>query len=99
MYYKEDQGGVILPCPHMDVHEQWNFSAVFTHGQGGGEGGEGRTPPLRVKNKSPPLSQKNGYPSQKILDPFYSIPLFLGFFYCACYYFHQTKKLQQLAND
>ncbi len=45
----------------------------------GGEGG-GNAPPLRVKNKSPHLSQKNGYPSQKILDPFYSIPLFLGFF-------------------
>ncbi len=29
MYYKEDQGGVILPCPHMDVHEQSTFSAVF----------------------------------------------------------------------
>ncbi len=32
-----------------------------THGQGGGGEGGGCTP-LRVKTKSPPLRQKNGYP-------------------------------------
>ncbi len=61
--------------------------------------GRGDAPPLRVKNKSPTLHQKNGYPSQKILDPFYSIPPYLGFFYCVCRFFHQTEKLQQLTND
>ena len=44
-------------------------------GKGGGRWGED-APPLRFKNKSPPLHQKNGYQSQKILDLFYYIPLF-----------------------
>ena len=68
-----------------------------TWARGGGRGGD--APPLRVKNKSPPLHQKNGYPSQKILDLFYSISPFLGLFYCACLFFLQAEKLQQLVND
>ncbi len=48
-----------------------------------GKGGRGGcNPPLRVKNKSPPLHQKNGHPSQKILDLFYSIPPVLFLFVC-----------------
>ncbi len=73
-----------------------NMLRNHTWARGGGRGG---CTPLRVKNKSPPLHQKIGYPSLKILDLLYSIPPLLGFFYCACLFFHKTEKLKQLAND
>ncbi len=53
-----------------------------------GKGGD--APPLRVKTKSPPLWQKNGYPYQKIHGLFYSIPPFLGLFYCTCFFFQSN---------
>ena len=65
-------------------------------GKGGWKGGD--APPLRVKNKSPPLWQKNGYPYQKIHGLFYSIPPFLGLFYCACLFF-QSNWVVETAND
>ncbi len=76
---------------------QISFGVGPHMGRGGGGGKGGECTPLRVKNNSPPLYQKNGYPSQKILDLFYFIPPFLAFFYCACLFFHQTEKLQQRA--
>ncbi len=66
------------------------WSSVLTAHMGKGEGKGGDAPPLRVKNKSPPLHQKNGYPSQKILDLFYSIPPFLVLFHCACLFFQSN---------
>ncbi len=49
--------------------------ATITHGQVG-EGRGMQPPPLWVKNKSPTLWQKNGYPSKKIHGLIYGIPLF-----------------------
>ncbi len=58
----------------------WSSSPTSTHGQGG----------ERVKNKSSPLHQKNGYLSQKIRGLFYSIAPFLFLFYCACLFFQSN---------
>ncbi len=57
-----------------------NIQLDHTWARGGGVKGWGmhNAHPLRVKDKSPPLHQKNGYPSQKILDLFYSIHPFLS---------------------
>ncbi len=51
-----------------------DFGSMTTHGQGGD--GRGRdVSPLEIKNKSPPLKKKNGYPShEKVHTLFCDVP-------------------------
>ena len=85
-------GGRICPTQNkltsLPRHELWEY--IYAPSNHTWAGGGAPPPPLRVKNKSPPLHQKNEYPSQKIHEPFYSIPLFLGHFHCACLFFQSN---------
>ncbi len=55
-------------------------------------GGGGVHPPLRVKTKTPPFWQKNGYPLQKVHGLFYPLyPLFLAFFIVHVSFSNQTE--------
>ncbi len=75
MFYSSLVPVPLCPTCCTKIAEEKN-NGEGTYGQRGGGG----STLLGVKNKSPPLHQRNGYPSQKSLTYSTLYPLFMAFF-------------------